>query len=296
MARRLADELGVALNDVAGTGPGNAVTEADVRAASLARTSPPTPTIPPTSAPPPAPSVADVSPKSASRPGLKDAERRTLSLRKAIGALMSRSKKTIPHYYLSTSVDVTVALDWMHTVNTNRPVTDRLTPAALLLLASARAAQDVPEVNGFFSDGRFHPSVPVHLGVAIALRQGGLVAPAILNADTLTVDELMVRLRDLVLRAREGRLQRAEMAEPTITVTNLGELGVDSVFGVIYPPQVALVGFGRVREQPWAVNGLLGVKQVVTATLSADHRVTDGLRGGRYLDRISELLHTPEKL
>jgi len=136
----------------------------------------------------------------------------------------------------------------------------------------------------------------VHLGVAVALRQGGLVAPALHYADTLSLDELMAQLRDLVGRARAGRLQRAEMADPTLTVTNLGDLGVDSVFGVIYPPQVALLGLGRVQEQPWAENGMLGVRQAVTATLSADHRVSDGLRGGRYLARVGELLQAPEKL
>lgn len=109
-------------------------------------------------------------------------------------------------------------------------------------------------------------------------------------------DSLMDGLRDLVARARGGRLQRAEMADPTITVTNLGDLGVESVFGVIYPPQVAMVGLGRLKDQPWAHDGLLGVRPAVTATLSADHRVSDGLRGARYLERLNELLQKPEEL
>jgi pyruvate dehydrogenase E2 component (dihydrolipoamide acetyltransferase) len=184
----------------------------------------------------------------------------------------------------------------MQATNAGRPVTERLVPAALLLKATARAATDVPEMNGFWTDDAFQPSADVHLGVAVALRKGGLVAPAIHDAATLPVDVLMARLRDLVTRARGGRLQRAEMSDPTLTVTNLGDLGVESVFGVIYPPQVALVGFGRVVEQPWAVDGLLGVRPAVTATLSADHRVSDGLRGARFLDRIGELLQTPEEL
>jgi pyruvate dehydrogenase E2 component (dihydrolipoamide acetyltransferase) len=209
---------------------------------------------------------------------------------------MARSKKEIPHYYLSTTLDLRAALAWMESVNTGRPITSRLVPAVLLLKAAALAAHDVPEVNGFFTDGEFRPSAEVHLGVAVALRRGGLVAPAIHDADTLEIDALMDRLRDLVGRARAGRLQRAEMADPTITVTNLGDLGVESVFGVIYPPQVALVGFGRVVEQPWAQNGMLGVRPAVTATLSADHRVSDGLRGGRFLARVDELLQKPEEL
>jgi len=130
----------------------------------------------------------------------------------------------------------------------------------------------------------------------VALRHGGIVAPALHDAETLTLDELMDQLRGLVSRARAGRLQRAEMADPTITVTNLGDLGVESVYGVIYPPQVAMVGFGKVLEQPWAHKGMLGIRHAVTATLSADHRVSDGLRGGRFLSRIDELLQTPEEL
>ncbi|MDQ0076276.1 dihydrolipoamide acetyltransferase family protein [Arthrobacter oryzae] len=236
-----------------------------------------------------------VQPESVSVPP-SETQDRASSLRRATGSLMSRSKKAIPHYYLSTTLDLRAALEWMQLVNRQRPVASRLVPSALLLKATALAAREVPEVNGFFTDGMFRPSSSVHLGVAVALRHGGQVAPAIHDADTLALDVLMQRLRDLVSRARAGRLQRTEMADPTITVMNLGDLGVESVFGVIYPPQVAMVGLGRMMEQPWAHDGLLGVRPAVAATLSADHRVSDGLRGGRFLGRIGELLQKPEEL
>lgn len=307
-ARRLAAELGVDLTDLRGSGPGGAVTEPDVRAAAdRAATAPPPPDRP-TAEPPTAepPSIASTDAGAASaepmtpapdrRSARAEAAERVAGLRRAIGALMARSKREIPHYYLSTTIDVGRALDWMREANANRPISDRLVPAALLLAATARAAREVPDVNGLYVDGAFRASPAVHLGVAVALRGGGLVAPAIRNADSLRLDELMAALRDVVARARSGRLQRAEMTDPTITVTNLGDLGVESVFGVIYAPQVALVGFGRITEQPWARNGMLGVHPVVTATLSADHRVSDGLRGGRFLARIDELLQEPEEL
>ena len=294
-ARRLAAELGVELSAVSGTGPEGTVSVADVQRAAALRpaagtpeTGPEAPAELPATGPPAGPPVSLEKPS--------EARERVASLRRAIGALMSRSKKTIPHYYLSTTLDLRAAVGWMQSVNAQRPVASRLVPSALLLKAAALAAREVPEVNGFYDDGGFRPSASVHLGVAVALRQGGLVAPAIHDADTLPVDVLMEQLRDLVSRARAGRLQRAEMADPTITVTNLGDLGVESVFGVIYPPQVAMVGFGRVMEQPWAQNGMLGVRPAVVATLSADHRVSDGLRGGRYLARIDELLQKPEDL
>ncbi|MET4591007.1 dihydrolipoamide acetyltransferase family protein [Arthrobacter sp. 754] len=301
-ARRLADQLGLDIATVPGTGPDGAVTEADVRRALSARGAPgPTEAAPTEAVPHPEPAPAEKTPP---REGAllpeeappSEAQDRVSSLRRAIGSLMSRSKKSIPHYYLSTTLDLRAAVEWMQQVNVQRPVAQRLVPSALLLKATAVAAREVPEVNGFFTDGVFRPSSSVHLGVAVALRRGGLVAPAIHDADTLALDVLMQQLRDLVSRARAGRLQRAEMADPTITVTNLGDLGVEAVYGVIYPPQVAMVGLGKVVEQPWAHHGMLGVRPAVTATLSADHRVSDGLRGGRFLARIDELLQKPEEL
>ncbi|WP_346958583.1 dihydrolipoamide acetyltransferase family protein [uncultured Arthrobacter sp.] len=305
-ARRLAAELGVELSAVPGTGPEGAVTVEDVqRATARPPAGPPEaeataagvpPAAPPAVPAAEAPAAAEPATAAPASGPASEARDRVASLRRAIGALMSRSKQTIPHYYLSTTLDLRAAVAWMQTVNAQRPVASRLVPSALLLKAAALAAKDVPEVNGFYVDGAYRPSAAVHLGVAVALRQGGLVAPAIHDADTLPLDELMAQLRDLVGRARAGRLQRAEMADPTITVTNLGDLGVDSVYGVIYPPQVAMVGFGRVLEQPWAENGMLGVRSAAIATLSADHRVSDGLRGGRFLARIEELLQKPDEL
>ncbi|PVE16233.1 2-oxo acid dehydrogenase subunit E2 [Arthrobacter sp. Bz4] len=290
-ARRLATQVGVDLQEVVGTGPDGAITESDVRRAAGAATGKRVEAMasePPRQAEP----AVDAAPRSRKEIGGDKAA----TLRQAIGSLMSRSKKEIPHYYLANTLDLATAMAWMQSQNQQRPVSSRLVPSALLLKATALAAKETPEMNGFFTRGTFHPSASVHLGVAVALRHGGLVAPALHDAQTLTLDELMDKLRGLVSRARAGRLQRAEMTDPTITVTNLGDLGVDSVYGVIYPPQVAMVGFGKVLEQPWAHNGMLGIRHTVAATLSADHRVSDGLRGGRFLSRIDELLQRPEEL
>jgi len=278
-ARRLAAERGIDLATLTGTGPGGAITEADVGRGEGGGTAPST------AAPPAHPRTPPETPG-----------KRAAGLRRTVGALMARSKKTIPHYYLTSTVDLRAATAWLEATNASRPIAGRLVPAALLLRATSIAARETPEMNGYFTDGRFVPSPRVHLGVVVSLRTGGIIAPAILDADELPVDALMERFRDLVARARAGRLQRAEMTEATITVTNLGDLGVDSVLGVIYPPQVALVGFGRVAEQPWAHDGMVGVRPAVTATLSADHRVSDGMRGARFLSRIDELLQSPGAL
>ena len=166
----------------------------------------------------------------------------------------------------------------------------------LLLKATAKALRRVPELNGHYRDGRFVPGAGVHLGVAIAVRGGGLLAPALLDVDQKPLATLMSELRDLVARARRARLRGAETTAATLTVTSLGDLGVDAVYGVMQPPQVALVGFGAVRERPWAEAGLLGVRPVLTVTLSADHRVSDGLRGARLLSAIARELGEPERL
>ena len=217
-------------------------------------------------------------------------------MRQAIAAAMARSKREIPHYYLASDIDVSTSLRWLETENLKRPVTDRILFAAVLLKATALAIREIPEVNGFYVDGEYRPSNSVHIGVAVMLRQGGLVAPALHDVDQKPVPELMADLRDLVARARRGTLRSSEMADSTITVTNLGEQGVTTVFGVIYPPQVALIGFGKVIERPWAEKGMLGVRSAVTATLAADHRVTDGHRGALFLAAIDRFLSQPEKL
>jgi pyruvate dehydrogenase E2 component (dihydrolipoamide acetyltransferase) len=217
-------------------------------------------------------------------------------MREAIAASMARSKREIPHYYIGTTIDLSKALAWLAEANAQRPVTERLLPGALLIKATALALREVPELNGFWQNGRAERREAVHLGVAISLRGGGLVAPALLDADRQPLDALMRGLRDLVQRARAGSLRGAEMTEPTATVTNLGERGVETVYGVIYPPQLALVGFGAVVERPWVVEGRVLARPVVNATLSADHRASDGHRGAILLEALARLLQQPEKL
>jgi pyruvate dehydrogenase E2 component (dihydrolipoamide acetyltransferase) len=283
-ARRTAERLGVDLDTVAGTGRDGTVTAADVERAVTPIAPPPTPA--PTPQTPAAPSQRPPS----------DAAQRLDRMRQQTAALMARSKREIPHYYLTTTVDMTTSLQWLEAHNATRPAPERLVPAALLLKAVAHAAREQPELNGYWIDDAFRPGDGVHLGVAISLRGGGLVVGNLRDADTAPLDELMTRLRDLVTHARAGRLRSSEMSEPTITVTNLGEQGAESVYGVIYPPQVALVGFGRVAERPWAADGMLGVRPTVVATLAADHRATDGHRGSLFLDRINRQLQRPEEL
>lgn len=277
LARRAAADLGVDLEGVTGTGPRGAVTQADVeRAAPGAQVTAPQPE---------APSAPET-----------PAEDRAGAMRAAIAQLMARSKREIPHYYLGLDIDMGPALAWLDEHNGAVPLAERVLPAAVLVRAVALAAREVPALNGFWLDGGFRPSEAVHVGFAVSLRGGGLIAPAIHDADRKALDELMRDFRDVVRRARSGGLRASEMADPTITITNLGERGTDATYGVIYPPQVALVGFGRIREQPVARDGMLGVGSVVTATLSADHRASDGHAGALFLAAVEARLQKPEEL
>lgn len=218
------------------------------------------------------------------------------SMRQAIAAAMSRSKREIPHYYLGTPIDMAAPLAWLADRNAARPIGERLLPAVLTLKATALAVREVPALNGYWIDGRPQPSEAVNVGVAIAHRGGGLIAPAIHDADRKALDELMRDLRDLVRRVRTGGLRSSELTDATITVTSLGDRGARTVFGVIYPPQVALVGFGAVTERPWARNGMVGARPVLDATLAADHRASDGHQGSALLTAIDRHLQEPETL
>ncbi|MCC6749095.1 MAG: 2-oxo acid dehydrogenase subunit E2 [Deltaproteobacteria bacterium] len=289
LARRLAAERGLALGTVRGSGPGGAIVARDLGpgAAPVATTAPATP----------AETVrAEHAEAAAPRAPAAPPADETPPMRRAIARAMSLSKREIPHYYLATQICLERAMTWLREENEGRPLEARLLPAVLLLKAAARAVAAVPEVNGYYRDGRFEPASAVHLGVAISLREGGLVIPAIHHASTLSLGELMDALTDVSERARSGRLRSSELTDGTITVTSLGQRGVEWVQGVIYPPQVALVGFGKVVERPWAEGGLIGVRPLVGTTLAADHRVSDGHRGAMYLAAIDQLLQHPEEL
>lgn len=268
-ARKHAQEHHIDLDTVTGTGREGSVTLDDVERAIAAAA---------------APTLAGA------------AVDRLAEMRKVIAGAMEHSKREIPHYYVSETIPLGKALAWLTAENAKRSIVERLLPAVLLLKAVAVTLKRFPEFNGFYRQGAFVASENVHVGVAISLRQGGLIAPALLDTDSKPLPQIMQELMDLTKRCRAGSLRSSELSEPTITVTNLGDQGTTEVFGVIYPPQVALVGFGRISERPWAENGGLKVMPAVTASLSADHRVSDGHRGALFLSELGEALQHPEEL
>ncbi|XKE46180.1 2-oxo acid dehydrogenase subunit E2 [Halomonas organivorans] len=268
-ARRRARELELDLERVAGSGPGGAIVLRDLEGDGG---------------------------KVPSVPGRPGRGFDTAEMRRAIAAAMTRSKREIPHYYLATTLDLQAAEGWLEAYNRDQPPVSRLLMAALFMKATARALVSYPDLNGHYEAQGFRPAERVDLGMAIHLRAGGLIAPAIRGAEALALPELMARLQDLVQRTRSGGLRASEVGTATATVTALGERGVDTVYGVIQPPQVAMIGFGRVRRRPLAVDDMLAIRPAVDLSLAADHRVCDGHLGARFLNEIDAQLQHPEAL
>ena len=267
-ARRLAEQHGIDILTITGTGADNAILLNDVERR-----------------------IAELKAQAPRAPGFDLA-----AMRGAIAAAMARSKREIPHYYLAHEIEMSACEDWLTRRNAERPPGERLLLGALLVKAVALAAQKFPAFNGFYHDGKFEAASSVHIGTAIAIRGGGLIAPAIHDADRLSLDDLMMKMRELVERVRAGRIRGSEIADPTITVSSLGERGVETLYGIIYLPQVALVGFGKVTTRPWVEGGSVLARPIVNATLAADHRVSDGHAGALFLTEIGKLLQEPETL
>ena len=262
-ARLFAREHKIDLNGINGTGPGGAIQLTDVENA---------------------------------KPALPKRGIDLDAMRHAIAAAMSRSKREIPHYYLTHRIDVNAAQNWLENYNLQRSPPERILFGALLVKAAALAVRDYPEFNGLYEQGAFKTSQAVHAGIAIAIRGGGLAAPAIQNADQLSLAELMVQMRDLIGRVRRGSFRASELTSSTFTVNSLGDRGVEGVLPIIYPPQVAIIGFGKIMEQPWVIESEIVPRPILQMTLAADHRVSDGHRGGLFLNAIAEKLNAPESL
>jgi pyruvate dehydrogenase E2 component (dihydrolipoamide acetyltransferase) len=267
-ARRLAEQHGIDILTVTGTGADNAILLNDVERR-----------------------IAELKPQAPRAPGFD-----LVAMREAIAAAMARSKREIPHYYLAHEIEMSACEDWLTRRNAERPPEERMLLGALLVKAVALAARKFPAFNGFYRDGKFESAPSVHIGTAIAIRGGGLIAPAIHDADRLCLDDLMMKMLELVERVRAGRIRGSEIADPTITVSSLGERGVETLYGIIYLPQVAIVGFGKVAIRPWVEGGTVLARPIVNATLAADHRVSDGHAGALFLAEIGKLLQEPGTL
>jgi pyruvate dehydrogenase E2 component (dihydrolipoamide acetyltransferase) len=219
------------------------------------------------------------------------------NLRQAIGLFMSRSKKEIPHYYLKKRIQLDQLVEWIDEKNKKLLPDERLLLPVVLMRAVIISLKKFPELNGFYKENKFAPSEIVNLGIAISVKPEGVMAPAVLQADKMNMSELNTAVKNLAIRTREGGLVGRELSEGSITITNLGDMGCDEVFGIIFPPQVAIIGFGSIRKEP-VVDRQDKIRAgfVVDMTLSADHRVSDGLMAARFLNEIQKILNDPSTL
>ena len=276
LAKRIASENGIELSKIEGTGEEGVITKEDVEKAIAQRDK-----------------ITEIPKESIEKK--EESGFKMESIRAAVAAAMSKSNREIPHYYLDKKIDITKSLDWLFEKNQQRPIQKRILPAALLIKAVAKSLVDYPDLNAVWEDG-LQQKKEINIGFVVSLRGGGIIVPAIHNADSKSVEEIMEALNDIIPRARAMKLRSSELSDSTITITNMGEGGADLVYGIIYPPQVAIIGFGSSSEQPFAENGMVGIRTVLNATLAGDHRATDGLVGSGFLATLNKNLQNPELL
>lgn len=216
-------------------------------------------------------------------------------IRTAVAAAMSKSKREIPHYYLEKKINLSNTLAWLQIANEHRVAKKQLLPVALMIKATAKSLLEFPDLNAIWDNG-LQLKKDINIGFVVSLRTGGIIVPAIHQVDKKNVDEIMDALNEIIPRARAMRLQSSEWNDSSITITNISDGGADSIFGIIHPPQVAIIGFGNILEQPHAENGMIGICPFVNVTLAGDHRATDGLIGSRFLITLNKHLQNPELL
>lgn len=267
LAKKMAQENHIDLSKIIGTGPDGAITKEDI----------------------------DVSIKQSETAETEKINTPSEAIRMAVAAAMSKSNREIPHYYLEKKIDMSKALAWLQEANKQRTVANRLLPVVLFIKAMAKSLKEVPDLNAVWENGLLQKT-EINIGFVVSLRNGGIIVPAIPQSDTKNADEIMTALNDLIPRARALKLRSSELSSSTITLTNLGDAGADTVFGIIYPPQVAIIGLGTITEQPFAENGMLGIRSLANVTLAGDHRATDGLTGSRFLSSLDKNLQNPEAL
>ncbi len=274
LARRIAEEKGVDLSTIAGTGPKGRITKEDVLATAEAPTPAPTP--------PPAPVEAGKVTQ-LSRMGQTIARR------------MTQSKQEVPHFYVTSSIDMTKAMALREELNELWAGEARLTVNDLIIKSSALALAKFPAFNSHYTEGGIKPGPAINIGVAIAL-EDGLIAPAILDCGSKSLKEISVASRDLSTRARDGVLRPEEYTEATVAISNLGMFQVDSFIAIINPLQSASIAVGSVTKQPVVRDGQITVADIMQCTISADHRVVNGAEAAQFVNEIKGHLERPSSL
>jgi pyruvate dehydrogenase E2 component (dihydrolipoamide acetyltransferase) len=292
VARRLAEELGIDLAQVRGSGPDGRIVRRDIEEAKARG---PTTAAPQqaAAAPPTAAREAPATPRTPLPTPGSVTDVPLTRMRQTIARRMAQSKRESPHYYLTVDVDMTEAVRMRAQINEGLGDGGRVSINDLLIQGSIRALQRHPNFNSWWVDEHLQVHGRINIGIAIAL-DDGLIAPAVLDCQAKPLTQISREARDLAERARSGAALTAdEYSAGTFTITNLGAFGVDSLIGIINPPQTAILGVGRVQERPVVLDGQVTARSMMTLALSADHRATDGAEGARFLATLKDLLEKP---
>lgn len=285
VARRLAEEKQINLLQVKGTGPDGRITKADVESFATA----PQPAASPAQ---PRPVPAPAMPVSAG----PDSEELALTrLRQAIGRRMVESKTTVPHFYVTTEIDMGAALALRKQINATLPDEAKVSVNDMIVKAAALAVRDFPNLNAAFAGDKIIRHKRINIGSAVAV-EGGLTTVVQKDTDTSTLSKVAMDNREMIARAREGKVRPDDVEGGTFTVSNLGVFDVDHFIAIINPPEAAILAVGSAREVPVVRDGQLAVGTRMKATISADHRVTDGAEAAQYMQRLKELLENPLRL
>ncbi len=287
VARKIASDAGLDYRAVRGTGPDGRILRKDVESAIAAGSAQPVAA---------APKLEPAAPAAATSRIAAPVPTAGLSkMRQAIARRMTQSKTTAPHYYLTLDIDMTAALEFRSQINANATDEQRVSINDLIVKACAIAIERHPRFNAEFHDTglTMHDRINVCIGIAL---DDGLIAPAVLDCQSKSLGRIAIETKDLVNRAKSGHLKADEYSEGTFTITNLGAYGVETLIGIINPPQAAILGVGSVMPKPVVKDNAVVVRQVMKVALSADHRVTDGAEGAVFIKEIQNLLEAPAAL
>ncbi|MCC6188667.1 MAG: 2-oxo acid dehydrogenase subunit E2 [Anaerolineales bacterium] len=278
IARKMASEAGVDIQQIPGTGPGGRITKKDVEQY-LSRPQP--------AAPVATPAVPTVS--------SQDQEVPLTRLRQLIARRMTESKQTVPQFYVNTEVDMAAAMELRRQLNSFVPEERKLSVNDLIIKAAALALRDFPNLNASFGGDKVVHKGRVNIGNAVAI-EGGLLTVVVKDADQKSLGQIAAEMKAMVGRVRAGKVQGGDIEGSTFSVSNLGMYDVDHFIAIINPPEAAILATGAVKQVPVIKDGAVVPGQRMLATVSADHRVTDGAEAARFLQAVKQYLEEPMRL
>ena len=279
IARRMAEEHGIDLSKIKGTGPNGRIVESDVENYLKQVEAAPAPEI----APPPTPAAPAME--------VPTEERELSKMRKTIAERMSRSKQTAPHFYVTSEIE----MDWASRLRDELNADEsqpRISFTDLVIKASALALTQFPEINASYSDGKLLVHKDINIGMAVAI-ENGLIVPVVHNADRKPLRQIAAETKELARRARENNLRASDYVGGTFTISNLGMFDAEDFISIINPPESASLAVGTIREVPVVADGEIAVSKRMKATISADHRVLDGAVAAKFMQEFKRRLESP---